>query len=92
MDQQNKYYIYVLQCSDTTLYTGYTNNVEKRVQVHNSGKGAKYTKARLPVTCIYHEIFDTKSEALKAEYAFKKLTRKQKFDYIRSHSNEITKK
>lgn len=92
MDQQNKYYIYVLQCSDTTLYTGYTNNVEKRVQVHNSGKGAKYTKARLPVTCIYQEIFDTKSEALKAEYAFKKLTRKQKFDYIRSHSNEITKK
>ena len=92
MDQQNKYYIYVLQCSDTTLYTGYTNNVEKRVQVHNSGKGAKYTKARLPVACIYQETFDTKSEALKAEHAFKKLTRQQKFDYIRSHSDEITKK
>jgi putative endonuclease len=90
MDQQNKYYIYVLQCSDTTLYTGYTNNVEKRVQVHNSGKGAKYTKARLPVKCLYQESFDTKSDALKAEYAFKKLTRKQKLEYIRSQLNEIT--
>ena len=92
MDQQNKYYLYVLECKDSTLYTGYTNDVERRVAVHNSGKGAKYTKARVPVTCIFHQQFETKSEAMKAEYAFKKLTRKQKLDYIRSYTNEISKK
>ena len=92
MDQQNKFYFYVLQCSDNTLYAGYTNDVERRLAVHNAGKGAKYTKARLPVICIYHESFVTKNEAMRVEYAFKKLTRKQKLDYIRRNSNEITKK
>ena len=92
MDQKNKYYLYVLECNDSTLYTGYTNDVERRVAVHNSGKGAKYTKARVPVTCVFHQQFETKSEAMKAEYAFKKLTRKQKLDYIRSYTNEISKK
>jgi putative endonuclease len=92
MDQKNKYYLYVLECNDSTLYTGYTNDVERRVAVHNSGKGAKYTKARVPVTCVFHQQFETKSEAMKAEYAFKKLTRKQKLDYIRSYTNENSKK
>ena len=92
MDQPNNFYFYVLQCSDNTLYAGYTNNVERRVEVHNAGKGAKYTKARLPVLCIYHESFETKNEAMRVEYAFKQLTRKQKLDYIRRNSNEITKK
>lgn len=90
MEEKNNYFLYVLRCSDETLYTGYTNNVERRVAVHNAGKGAKYTKARIPVTCIYFEGFETKTEAMKAEYAFKKRTRKQKLDYIRSHSDEIT--
>jgi putative endonuclease len=92
MDQLNNFYFYVLQCSDDTLYAGYTNNVERRVAVHNAGKGAKYTKVRLPVICIYHEAFTTKNEAMRAEYAFKQLTRKQKLDYIRRNSDEITKK
>ena len=92
MDTKNKYYLYVVECNDSTLYTGYTNDVERRVAVHNSGKGAKYTKARVPVTCVFHQQFETKSEAMKAEYAFKKLTRKQKLDYIRSYTNEISKK
>ena len=92
MDQLNNFYFYVLQCSDNTLYAGYTNDVERRVAVHNAGKGAKYTKARLPVICIYHEAFITKNEAMRVEYAFKQLTRKQKLDYIRRNSNEITKK
>ena len=82
----------MLQCSDDTLYAGYTNDVERRLAVHNAGKGAKYTKARLPVQCIYHETFETKNEAMRVEYAFKQLTRKQKLDYIRRNSNEITKK
>ena len=92
MEQKTKFYLYVLECNDSTLYTGYTNNVNRRVAVHNAGKGAKYTKARIPVTCVYQQAFETKSEAMKAEYAFKKLTRKQKLDYIRSYSNEISKK
>ena len=92
MDQPNNYYFYVLQCSDNTLYAGYTNDVERRVAVHNTGKGAKYTRVRLPVYCIYHEGFETKNEAMRVEYAFKQLTRKQKLDYIRRNLNEITEK
>lgn len=74
--------MYVLRCNDDTLYTGYTNNLEKRVATHNAGKGAKYTKARLPVECIYVETFETKQEAMRAEYYFKKKTRTQKLAYI----------
>lgn len=73
----------MLECADQSLYAGYTNNVEKRVAVHNAGKGAKYTRARGPVECIYREEFETKQEAMRAEYAFKQLTRAQKINYIR---------
>jgi putative endonuclease len=72
------YYVYIVECSDGTFYTGYTNNIENRVNKHNSGKGAKYTKTRLPVKLVYKEKFCTKSEALKREYFIKQLTRKEK--------------
>jgi putative endonuclease len=75
---ENKHFIYILQCNDGTYYTGYTNNIEKRLQTHASGKGAKYTRGRLPVTLIYEKGFATKSEALKEEYKVKKLSRQQK--------------
>ena len=68
----------MLECADGSYYAGYTNDLEKRVSVHNDGKGAKYTRAKLPVTCIYSEVYETKQEAMQAEYAFKQLTRKQK--------------
>ncbi|MBK3496938.1 GIY-YIG nuclease family protein [Viridibacillus sp. YIM B01967] len=84
MEKSNKHLMYVLECVDETYYTGYTNNLEHRLTVHNSGKGAKYTRARLPVHCIYFEEYDTKQEAMRAEYAFKQLTRKQKINRIRS--------
>ena len=71
-------YAYILECSDGTLYTGYTNNLEKRVATHNSGKGAKYTRSRLPVRLVYFEEFETKSEAQRREYEIKHLTRAQK--------------
>ena len=71
-------YTYILICSDNTLYTGWTNNLEKRLKDHNSGKGAKYTKSRLPVEVVYYETFDTKVEAMKREYAIKQLSRKEK--------------
>ena len=68
------------------MYTGWTNNLEKRIATHNSGKGAKYTRNRLPVELAYFETFDDKSSALKREYAIKKLPRYKKLDLIKSNS------
>ena len=72
----------MLKCSDGTLYTGWTNDLEKRVEAHNSGKGAKYTKARRPVELAYYEDFETKEQAMKREYAIKQLGRKEKQELI----------
>ena len=63
-------------------YTGWTNDLEKRVEAHNSGKGAKYTKARRPVELAYYEEFETKEQAMKREYAIKQLGRKEKQELI----------
>ncbi len=83
MEQNNRQHtFYVLECKDGTYYAGYTNDLKKRVEVHNKGKGAKYTRGRLPVKCIYFEFYDTKEEAMKAEYAFKQLTRQKKQAYM----------
>ncbi len=71
-------YTYILRCADGSLYTGWTNNLEKRIEQHNSGKGAKYTKGRRPVKLAYYEEFDTKEEAMKREREIKKMTRKEK--------------
>ena len=72
----------MLKCSDGTLYTGWTNDLEKRVEAHNSGKGTKYTKARRPVELAYYEEFETKEQAMKREYAIKQLGRKEKQELI----------
>lgn len=77
-------YVYIVKCSDGTLYTGYTNNLEKRLKVHNSGKGAKYTRCRLPVELVYFEEYCTKSEATKREYSIKQLTRENKMKLVSS--------
>ena len=75
-------YIYVVECADRSFYTGYTTDIVRRIKMHNAKKGAKYTRARGPVVLVYFEEFETKSEAIKAESAFKKLTRMQKEQYI----------
>lgn len=80
---EKKYYAYILSCADGTLYSGYTTNIEKREKTHNSGKGAKYTRSRLPVKVVYFEKFTSKSEALKREYAFKQLSHKDKLRLIK---------
>lgn len=77
-------YTYILKCKDNTLYTGWTNNLEKRLEAHNAGRGAKYTKARLPVELVYYEQFETKEEAMRREYAIKQMTRVQKENMIKS--------
>lgn len=80
-------YTYILRCGDDSLYTGWTNHLTKRVADHNAGRGAKYTKAHLPVELVYYEIFETKEEAMKRECAIKKLSRPQKERLIESDMN-----
>ena len=75
-------YTYIVKCSDGSLYTGWTNNLEKRIKDHNAGRGAKYTKARRPVVLVYKEEFPTKQEAMKREWEIKRLSRKEKLSMI----------
>lgn len=77
-------YTYILRCSDNTFYTGWTNDIEKRLKAHNDGKGAKYTKPRRPVELVYVEEFDDKIDAMKREAAIKKLRREDKIKLIKS--------
>lgn len=79
----DKHYIYILKCADDSLYTGYTTHLDRRLAVHNSGKGAKYTRIRLPVERVYEESFDSKREAMQREYAIKQMTRAQKLKLIK---------
>lgn len=74
-----KWLVYILICKDGSLYTGYTNNLEKRIAKHNAGKGAKYTRSRLPVKLFKYFEVASKSEALKLEIKIKKLSREEKF-------------
>ena len=78
----DRWRLYVVRCSDDSLYTGITTDLERRVYEHNQGKGAKYTRARIPVHIIYFERHPDRSAASKAEAAFKKLTRKKKLEII----------
>ena len=77
-------YSYILKCKDDSLYTGWTNDLKKRITSHNAGKGAKYTKARRPVELVYYEEFQTREEAMKREYAIKQLSRKEKEALIKT--------
>ena len=87
------YFTYMVLCSDNTLYTGYTDNLKRRMEAHNSGKGAKYTKARLPVELVYWENHTTKQKAMQQEYAIKQLTRAQKLKLLPEDvQNKINKK
>lgn len=72
------WYVYLLECSDGSLYCGITNDINRRVDTHNKGKGAKYTKTRLPVKIFYTESVSNKSEAAKREYQIKKMSRENK--------------
>ena len=85
------WWVYVLQCRDGTLYTGITNDLDRRLAMHNSGRGAKYTRSRIPVKMLCWWPHQTKSEALKAEYSFKQLSRKEKQERITTRSKWIEK-
>ena len=75
-------YAYILRCGDGSLYTGWTNDLEKRLAAHSSGKGGRYTRSRLPVELVYHEAFETKEEAMSREWHIKKLSREEKLRLI----------
>ncbi|MFC3882051.1 GIY-YIG nuclease family protein [Bacillus songklensis] len=83
MEKSKGHYFYVLQCRDGSFYAGYTTHIKRRVEKHNSGKGAKYTNSRKPVTLIFYQEFSSKSEALKAEAQFKRLRRSQKEEFLK---------
>lgn len=80
------HYVYILRCRDGTLYTGYTTDLKARTGVHNAGRGAKYTRSRLPVTLVYTQGFRSVGKALAKEYAMKQLTRAEKEALIASRA------
>lgn len=75
-------FTYILRCSDGTLYTGWTNDLEKRLAAHNSGCGAKYTRTRLPVKVVYYESFEDKRDAMSREWHIKHMSRSEKLELI----------
>lgn len=87
MNADKKYFVYIVECSDGTYYTGIALDPERRIKVHNSGRGARYTRSRRPVSIVYCEEAGSRSEALKREYAVKQLTREQKEALIASGRN-----
>ena len=86
MSQEN--FTYIVKCSDGSLYTGWTNDLDKRLKAHNSGRGAKYTKTRRPVELVYYEKFLTKQEAMSREARIKQLSRSQKLELIAGTLNK----
>lgn len=78
------YYTYILQCQDDTYYTGWTNDLYKRLYAHNKGKASRYTRGRLPVMLVYYESFLTNEDAMRREYQIKQLSRIQKLALIHS--------
>ena len=76
-------FTYILRCADGTYYTGWTNNLTKRVAAHNAGTGGKYTRSHRPVELVYYEVFPTKEEAMQREYAIKQMSREEKEELIR---------
>ena len=87
------YYVYLVECRDKSLYCGITNDLEKRIEKHNNGTGAKYTRSRRPVKLVYVEEYPTKSLALKREYQIKQMSREQKIVCILmyKHKDAISK-
>ena len=85
-------YTYMLRCADGTLYTGWTNDLDKRLAAHNAGRGAKYTRTRTPVVMVYAEAHEDKRDAQRREYAIKRLSREEKLKLLDAHQNLLKSK
>lgn len=86
---ENKWYLYILRCGDGSLYTGITNDVDRRLEMHRSGKGAKYTRGRGPLELTYQESCESYSHALKREHQVKRLTRQEKLELIGGNAKKL---
>ena len=86
---ETKWYLYILQCGDGTLYTGIATDVERRLEEHRAGKGAKYTRSRRPVEVVYREEVEDRSAALRREAAIKRLERREKLALIEGYHKEV---
>ncbi len=82
------YYVYVILCVDGSFYTGYTKNIDARIKLHESGKGARYTRMHKPQKIAYLELFESRTQAMKREKAIKKLTHQQKLTLVNSRNNK----
>jgi len=82
-------FVYILKCADGSLYTGWTNDLEKRTDMHNTGNGAKYTRGRLPVELVYFETYETREEAMSRESQIKRSSRNQKIELIKKSSVNV---
>lgn len=91
MDEK-KNYTYILECSDHTLYTGWTTDIIRREKEHNAGKGARYTRVRLPVHLVYYEEYASKKEAMQREYAIKQLSREEKLALIAGKTQNVAER
>lgn len=83
------FWVYMLECVDGSLYTGWTPDLENRVRQHNAGRGSKYVRSRLPAQLVYSESYDTRTEAMRREYALKKLSRSEKLTLIQNQIVEL---
>ncbi len=90
LNKDNEYFVYLLKCNDETYYCGITNHLQKRIDKHNAGKGAKYTRARIPVELLYFESLPCRSTATRREMQIKKLSRKRKYELINSEVNLLS--
>lgn len=90
MEKIKEYFVYILECSDKTLYTGYTVDIKRRLIEHNQARGAKYTRGRLPVKLVYLEQYNSISSALKREFEIKSKTKKQKMQLLSSGNGGIS--
>ncbi len=86
--REGRFFVYIVKCMDGTCYTGYTQNLEERVSLHNSGKGAKYLRGKSPVKIVYTKEYRYYKNALSAERCIKKLTRAQKLNLIRNYAED----
>lgn len=82
-------YTYMVRCNDGSLYTGWTNHLNQRIEAHNAGTGAKYTKSRRPVVLVYYEEYESKIDAMKREYAIKQMSKKEKEQLIERKENKL---
>lgn len=82
-------FVYMLRCGDGSLYTGWTNDLEKRLAAHKSGRGSRYTRSRLPVELVYYETMETKQQAMSREYQIKKLRREEKLSLIAGGAEQL---